>query len=116
MWAGIGAALLGLGALGLIGMYTWASLAGSGPTPQVLWTSPSFILAVILLWVAVGIGGYGLLAPFLGLPLPPTRNQPIWRRKRRQLWGMKRIKAPPGSVPTVSGVSGAPSPDAVKRD
>jgi hypothetical protein len=29
---------------------------------------------------------------------------------------MKRIKAPPGSVPTVSGVSGAPSPGAVKRD
>jgi hypothetical protein len=80
MWTGIGIGATGLGALGLIAMYTWSWLAGSGPHPQDLIDNPAFRTALFLLWIAVVAGLYALVAPFAGLPLPKTRTEPFWHR------------------------------------
>src|SRR5205807_5424862 len=68
---------------------------------------------VAILGILTVLGVYGLLAPVAGLPLPPIRTKPFWRRKQSQPWTVRRVKALPGSMPIISP---APVPEAAGHD
>lgn len=101
MWTGIGVGLLGVGILGLIALVVWAAQTQT----QNLWLDHRFQLAAAILTLIVCAGGYSLIAPFVGLPLPPTRSEPFWHG-----WSM-HLQWPVAFGPAPIRKPLAPSPD-----
>ena len=74
-WAALGAALVGLGAVGA------GTLATVGASAH-LWADATFLAGFALACLLVALGVYALVGEFIGgLPLPPTRRE---RERRRQ--------------------------------
>jgi hypothetical protein len=105
VWQQIGAGGLSVGGGGILVLF----LADKGQPGLHLSGQSWFWPLVATLGILTVLGVYGLLAPVAGLPLPPTRTTPFWRRKQPQPWAVKRVKAPPGSMPMISP---APVPEA----
>lgn len=71
IWVSIGGALLGFGGIALVSLFIWAQ-----STPNLhLWANLLFKLVMIVLVVLTVIGGYALLSPWHGLPLPRLRAE-----------------------------------------
>jgi hypothetical protein len=77
-WAAIGAALVGLGAVG------GGSLATVGASSH-LWGDDVFLAGFAFACLLVALGVYTLVGEFIGgLPLPATRQERVDRRQRAQ--------------------------------
>jgi len=91
-WAAIGAALVGIGAVGS------GTLATVGASLH-LWGDDSFLAGFAFACLLVALGVYALVGEFIGgLPLPATRHEREERRRRTQR-RPARVYVPKGRIP-----------------
>ena len=99
-WQQIGAGCLAVGGTGLLALFL---LDKGQPTINVS-VQAWFWSLIVVMGVLTALGLYGLFAPVVGLPLPPTRAEPFWRRRGRP-WPASGI-APTEPSPGKAGGAG----------